>query len=559
MRNTLLLTAVCTLAAGQLMAQCAPGETEVTVGITLDRYGSETTWEATGPGGSPVYASGGPYTDATTNGEYPQPDVTFCVADGSPVELHVDDAYGDGICCAYGEGGITLTAVGFTLVNLGAFGESAEGACVVGGTELAAEKINMYDYLGQGNQTISGVVRNLGTVPVTSFTLTYSIDGGSGVSETITGTVNPGQTYTFSHSTPWDAVFGTHDVAVTATMPNGAADIIATNDEQERAVNVASQIVDRTTLIEEFTSSTCPPCESFNASFDPILTDLNTNSSGSNVAAIKYQMNWPSPGNDPSYNPDGNTRKSYYAVTGIPSPWIDGRAMLYGTEDEVTGATDAPAPVDLQLAATRDGNTVTVFATVTPYINVSGTNKLHIVVTEDYYEYVASTTGQDEYHYAERKMLPNGQGTNLGALENNVSQTFTYSYTMIEGGPAQGNYNLWGTIEGITVVAFVQSGNKTIFQAGLSEAPVGISENSDVLGLSIYPNPSTGLVYLNSKTATGLVTVDVFNALGARVAAESFNVSGTRTMDFSSLNDGVYYMMVNANGHTSTRKLTIAR
>jgi len=45
--------------------------------------------------------------------------------------------------------------------------------------------------------------------------------------------------------------------------------------------------------------------------------------------------------------------------------------------------------------------------------------------------------------------------------------------------------------------------------------------------------------------------------LGERVAAEKFTFTGVRTMNLSSLNDGVYYMNVTANGTSATRKITI--
>ncbi|MCB0782323.1 MAG: hypothetical protein KDC03_22780, partial [Flavobacteriales bacterium] len=74
----------------------------VTVRIVLDRYGSETTWSIEDGGGA-VFASGGPYTDAATNGEYPQPDVNVCLPAGC-YDLIVNDAFGDGLCCGFGNG-----------------------------------------------------------------------------------------------------------------------------------------------------------------------------------------------------------------------------------------------------------------------------------------------------------------------------------------------------------------------------------------------------------------------------------------------------------------------
>jgi len=81
------------------------GTIPVTFDLTLDRYGEETTWQVRN--GTTVIASGGPYTQAASNGAYPQTSVTICVPAGCH-QLVVNDAYGDGICCSYGNGAFTL-------------------------------------------------------------------------------------------------------------------------------------------------------------------------------------------------------------------------------------------------------------------------------------------------------------------------------------------------------------------------------------------------------------------------------------------------------------------
>ena len=92
----------------------------VTVRIVLDRYGSETTWSIEDGGGA-VYASGGPYTDAASNGEYPQPDVNVCLPAGC-YDLIVNDSFGDGMCCAYGNGFIgVLDGASIPLARTDAF------------------------------------------------------------------------------------------------------------------------------------------------------------------------------------------------------------------------------------------------------------------------------------------------------------------------------------------------------------------------------------------------------------------------------------------------------
>jgi hypothetical protein len=562
MKKSLLLLAAFGLAAGQASAQCPAGETEVTIQINLDRYGSETTWEVTGPGGSPVFASGGPYTDATTNGVRPQTPVNICVPNNSQIIFTVDDSYGDGMCCAYGAGGYVILVAGNEVASGGSFATTQSSSVFIG-SDLGLGALGLESVVAQGNVTISGTVLNTGITPVTGFTLSYAIDGGAAVSTDITATLDPGEAYTYNHPTPWNATVGTHTLDI--SISGMASDGVAANNSFSGTIGVASQSVDRITIIEQFTSSTCPPCASLNTTFGPTLSGLNTNDLGSNVAAIKYHMNWPSPGNDPSYNPDGNTRKTYYGVSGIPDLFIDGKAMAATSAAYIQEQAALDAFVDLDLSYTLNGNQINVTANVTPFATFSGNHKLHVGIVENSYAYAASTTTQDEFHYVQRKMMPNGNGTNLAALAADQTQTFNLSHTMVLGSPAQGNYNTWiQDLENLTIVAFVQNvTTKAILQANFSPVVlnVGVEENAADQRLRVFPNPTEGLINVQYEApASGAAQIEVFNVLGERVfAATRAMGAGTQreVIDLSALNNGIYFVNITADGVRASRKVTL--
>ena len=90
---------------------------DVTVTVLTDNYPGETTWTITDGTGATVM-SGGPYgASATTYSE------TACLEVGC-FNLNFFDSFGDGICCAYGEGNYTVSADGTTLLSGGQFGSS---------------------------------------------------------------------------------------------------------------------------------------------------------------------------------------------------------------------------------------------------------------------------------------------------------------------------------------------------------------------------------------------------------------------------------------------------
>ena len=66
--------------------------------LTLDDYGSETTWNIKRLG--TIIYEGGPYSDGI-DGE--QIIVDMCLEEGCYI-VNVYDTYGDGLCCEYGEG-----------------------------------------------------------------------------------------------------------------------------------------------------------------------------------------------------------------------------------------------------------------------------------------------------------------------------------------------------------------------------------------------------------------------------------------------------------------------
>ena len=91
------------------------GGADVTWTILTDNYPGETTWTVSDASGATVW-SGGPYGSSGTS--YSE---TACLSTGC-YTLTVNDSYGDGICCGYGQGSFELSSGGEVLVAGGEFG-----------------------------------------------------------------------------------------------------------------------------------------------------------------------------------------------------------------------------------------------------------------------------------------------------------------------------------------------------------------------------------------------------------------------------------------------------
>jgi len=98
-----------------------PCEQDLELVIVLDNYPGETTWEITDAGGD-VWAQGGPYGNFSPGTAVTE---AICLPDGC-YDFTIFDSYGDGICCAYGNGSYELSNAqdGQVYASGGQFGSS---------------------------------------------------------------------------------------------------------------------------------------------------------------------------------------------------------------------------------------------------------------------------------------------------------------------------------------------------------------------------------------------------------------------------------------------------
>ena len=110
----------------------ACSENEVVISITFDNYPEETSWSITNGGGATV-ASGGTYGSQADGSTLT---ITECLADGC-YDFTINDAYGDGICCSYGNGSYTVSSGGSTVASGGSFTSSETTNFCLGGGPAA--------------------------------------------------------------------------------------------------------------------------------------------------------------------------------------------------------------------------------------------------------------------------------------------------------------------------------------------------------------------------------------------------------------------------------------
>merc|ERR1711862_201875 len=95
---------------------CGGGATSV-LELTTDNYPAETSWDIKNSSGDEQYEGSG-YSEANTLHT-----INMCLA-SDEYTFKINDAYGDGICCSYGNGGYKITVDGTEVVSGGTFGNS---------------------------------------------------------------------------------------------------------------------------------------------------------------------------------------------------------------------------------------------------------------------------------------------------------------------------------------------------------------------------------------------------------------------------------------------------
>lgn len=412
-------------------------------------------------------------------------------------------------------------------------------------------------------------ISNQGATNLTSVTLTYDVDGGSPVSQTFPGlNIMPYGSAWVTFSSTVTAGTGSHTLTVNLTQVNGTADPVASNNSKSSAFASAGASVQRNALIEEFTSSTCGPCAIFNVTFDPLINANNVNNPSSNFNIIKYQMNWPNPGNDVSYNNDGYQRRVYYQVNSIPDHYTNGKPGGAGNQAEIDNAKLAPAYLTMSGTYTIESDSLIATVTLTPNFTLNNANfKLYMAATEAHYTNNGATTSQKQYYHVMRKMLPDGNGITVNSFTSGTPQTFTQKFKYTVGTVTQMSNTFWGSPFAGNLVAFVQDPSSDDIIQSVSipaQWPTAVNDLNGGLGNpKVYPNPAKEIANIAFTLDKGAdISLNVMDATGRVVYSvkEKMNAGAQHMfIPTSKLTAGVYSVIVSSEEGSLKQNLTVIK
>ena len=282
-----------------------------------------------------------------------------------------------------------------------------------------------------GPEPVAGQIKNLGYTVINEVNVSWESFSGIVRDSTFSGLeLNLMETFDFEFDGLWASPFGPHDLTMWINSVNGLQDENQENDTLTKTIEYQAGSVPRRPCFEEFTSSTCGPCASFNASFVPWC------SNHPDIVLVKYQMNWPGSG-DPYYTAEGGARRTYYGLNAVPYLYCNGANVstnISSVQSAYDNALTKTSPYEIASSFTITGTTINITTNILPYQS-TGSKQVHNIVIEEVTTGNVGSNGETEFHHVMMKMFPDasGESVNFQGLQP-VSRTFSYdlSQTNVE-------------------------------------------------------------------------------------------------------------------------------
>jgi hypothetical protein len=459
--------------------------------------------------------------------------------------------------------------IGAAIDNVMVFGQKTN--------DIAVQYINMGSIAGNGT-TVKFHVYNKGTSTVTSLNANYSVNGSSPVTQTFSSlNIAPFGSADISFTTTLAGITsgaGLDSVTVNVSQVNSTTDDYTADNTKVKYFAPASSSVQRNGLIEEFSSSTCVPCAGFNATWDPLMESLSIDVPSTHVNVVKYQMNWPSPGNDSSYNQDGVDRRTYYGVNAIPEHFVNGQSSTAALT--TTGLTDEFNNSKADVAFFDMSGTYTVTMTdsmyvtlsITPHVTITGNYTVYLAAVERHYVNPYATTTQSDYYHVMRMMFPNGNGNSVTSWTDGTAKNYSFANKFVVGHPEQMNNHFWGDPGNSDIVAFIQDNSTNdilqsiVIPATGTAAVKGVTNS--VSSVVISPNPANDFttLHFNLSEATN-VSIEVLDVAGRTVSTMANDVMGVGnhniTINTSNIAAGYYTIRISTGNGAITQPLSVVK
>ncbi|MBY0434291.1 MAG: T9SS type A sorting domain-containing protein, partial [Cyclobacteriaceae bacterium] len=339
----------------------------------------------------------------------------------------------------------------------------------------------------------------------------------------------------------------------------------------------------RTILYENFTNKgSNGAVEKFES--DYVRNNLNSGGIGTQVVKLNYHVDFPAPDPFNQDNPaDPSSRALYYGVNSTPASRLDG-------SDGPNSATTPNEPFSkwgiqrynirtLQLGQAfitikpATGNSITangkisVSVDIRPTVDLPPNTVLHIAVVEQSIPLNSLSagkqkmiaTGENQFDFVVKKMIPSAAGTITGALKQAVTKTF---------GPFEwvpDPIKLYPpNTKNLAVIAFLQNEKSGVIYQAEIVSDLDDPATNVITGLEpipseqivVFPNPANKefTILLPGELSRG-ASVRLIDQVGKTAVTSSLpERSKSKTINTQDLSPGMYILQIETGPGAVTRK-----
>ncbi len=270
--------------------------------------------------------------------------------------------------------------------------------------DLQLSSIEVNNTIQSGNIEIGFIASNISGKNITSFEASYEIEGYDIVTESFNVAIAPNQKQNVTFKKSVELFPGTHEIKVNIISVNGEEDSNLDNNSMTKEIRTFMKTVERTPMIEHFSSSTCQPC----VSVDTTMMTLTGNNKG-RYTYIKYPWNYPGLG-DKYYLEDCGIRGKYYGVDGVPSIFFDGTTSVkQPKQSNFDDRYNVPSYMEISGAFDIKDSTINVIADIISYIDMPKV-RVFATVNEKTTTGNVGSNGMTEFHHVLMNMLSGVNG-----------------------------------------------------------------------------------------------------------------------------------------------------
>ena len=423
------------------------------------------------------------------------------------------------------------------------------------------EEILIDDYIKTGDHSLDVLVVNTGENDILAINLIIEVDGVKTSEKFHFEGVKPNSSKILTFSKSWRVDEGVHEVNAWISAVNGSetkmGDIIVST-----STPIASKIVrTRNSLIEVFTSSTCGPCKSGNESLHRnILPNI------SNYTVLKYQQNFPAPGD--IYATGGSVgRRAYYGINSIPQASIDGQWLGSAGSMKVAdfnGFQSKNSVLDISINYVHyDGSLIVLDAEITSETDIpTGDYRIHAVIYENKTTGNVGNNRETEFFQVVQKMVFGTGGKKVTSFTAGVPVKIQkgYSHSTTSDNIEE--------MSDLRMAIFVQdNSNKRIAQAFNTRignvSSVKSDKQSSQFIESLYPNPASTTAFIRYQLLSpSSATINVINNLGQVVYTQEQNATvgaNDIRINLNGFESGVYRLLVSTENGMMTKNFSVVR